>query len=63
MNGTPQLLIYDDDDVKIFGENINVIKKTQAVLDATKDVGLKVNAGKLSIGLCRVTRMQNKIII
>jgi hypothetical protein len=64
MNGTHQLLVYADD-VNLLGEeNINIIKEsTEVQLDASKKLGLEVNARKLSICSYLVTRLQDKIII
>jgi hypothetical protein len=46
LNGTRQPLAYVDD-VNIMGENIDTIQKnTEALLDASKDVGLEVNPEK-----------------
>jgi hypothetical protein len=49
LNGTHQLLAYADD-VNLLGDNIDIIKKnTEALIDASKQVGLEINAEKLSI--------------
>jgi histidinol-phosphate/aromatic aminotransferase/cobyric acid decarboxylase-like protein len=62
MNGTHQLLAYADD-VNIVEENRDTIKKnTEALLDASKQVGLEVNPEKTRYILISRSQKTGQII-
>jgi retron-type reverse transcriptase len=57
LNGTHQLLAYADD-VNLLGDNIDTVKKnTETLIDASKEVGLEINAEKTKYML--ISRHQN----
>jgi len=46
LNGTHQLLVYADG-VNLLGDGVNTIKKnTKALIEASRDIGLEINAEK-----------------
>jgi hypothetical protein len=46
LNGTHQLLVYEDD-VNLLGDSVNILKgNTESLLHATRDIGLEINAEK-----------------
>jgi len=62
LNGTHQPLVYADDD--IFGGNVHTIKEnTEALVVASKEIGLGVNADKLSTWSCLEIRMKDEITV
>jgi hypothetical protein len=62
LNGTHQLLAYADE-VNIVEENIDTVKKnTEALLDASKEVGLEVNPEKTKYMLMPPVRRKDKSI-
>jgi hypothetical protein len=46
LNGTHQLLVYSDD-VTTLSENLNTIKSRETLLEASREVGLEINAEKI----------------
>jgi hypothetical protein len=62
LNGTHQLLVYADDDNLLGRNRKNVNKKEEALSEASREAGQKVNT-KLNICLCLITRMLDRVII
>jgi hypothetical protein len=65
LNGTHQLLLYADD-INLLDDNMNAIKEnTEALLEASRDVGLEINAekAKYMIMSCHQNSGQNQHII
>jgi len=61
LNGTHQLLAYADD-VNILGGSVHTVKKNaEALVVATKEIGLEVNAEKRSTWLCLGIGMQGGV--
>ena len=59
LNGTHQLLA-DADDFNILGGSIHTVKENaEALVVATKEIGLEVDAEKPSTWLCLERRLQN----
>ena len=63
LNGTHQLLAYVDD-VNILGGIAHTVKENaEALLVATKEIGLEVNADKTSTWLCLWIGMQGGVTL
>jgi hypothetical protein len=63
INGIHQLLVHADD-VNILEQNERTIKeKAEALVVASKKVGVEVNADKLSTWSCLEIRMQDEVTI
>jgi hypothetical protein len=60
LNEAHQLLAFGSD-VNFFGEDIN-IKKSKALLDASKEDNLEENGENQSKSLCLVSKMQDKLL-
>jgi hypothetical protein len=61
LNGTHQLLVYADD-VNILGGSIRTIRKNrEALIIASKEIGLEVNVEKTKYMACLEVRMQDKM--
>jgi hypothetical protein len=57
LNGTHQLLAYDDDG-NLLGHNVDTVKKNkETLIDASKEVGIEINEEKTKYML--VSRHQN----
>jgi len=57
LNGTHQFLVYADDDNILGGSVLNIKKKAEALVVASKETGLEVNADKTKYMI--VSRDQN----
>jgi hypothetical protein len=57
MNGTHQLLVYADD-INFLGDSVNNVEEnTETLLEASRDVGVEINAEKTKYMI--MTRHQN----
>jgi hypothetical protein len=45
LNGSHQLLVYADD-VNLLDDRVNIIDKTETLLEASRDIDLEINAEK-----------------
>ena len=62
LHSTNRLLVYADD-INTLGGSVHTIKNTEALVVASKETGLEVNADKLSTWLGLDVRMQEAVTI
>ena len=63
LNGTHQLLVCADD-FNILGGSVHTVKENAgSLVVASKEIGLEVNADKLSTWSCLKIRMQDQVTL
>jgi len=63
LNGKHQLLVYAYDVTILRGSVCTVKENAEALIVASKEIGLEVNADKLSSWSCLEIRMQDKVTV
>jgi hypothetical protein len=60
LSGTLQLLFYAND-INLLGDTINAIKEnTETLLEASRDIGLEINAEKTKYRLCLSSELRTE---